>query len=120
MLQNILIIISSVVFSGTSQILLKIGAGQVIFGTRFTDIISIVMNKFIILGVLFQVIALLIWLLVLKKVEVSFAYPFVGLGFILVMAYGYFFLQEGVGILRVAGITFIIVGLICISFSYGK
>ena len=68
-------------------------------------------------GMLLYVTAMLIWLYVLKNVEVSYAYPFTALGFILVMAISYFFLAEQVTMLRIAGIALIIGGIFLISKS---
>ena len=55
-----------------------------------------------------------VWLGVLAKWDVSRAYPMVGLGFVLTALIGYF-LGEQVGPTRVAGIAFIVLGILLIG-----
>ena len=47
-------------------------------------------------------------LFVLSKVELSFAYPFLSLAYVVVAVFAYFVFKEDVNALRIAGI-----GLIC-------
>jgi drug/metabolite transporter (DMT)-like permease len=58
-----------------------------------------------------------LWLLVLSKVDVSLAYPFVGLGFIMTMLLGWLFLHEGVGVERIIGTLLIAGGVVLVSRS---
>ncbi len=54
-------------------------------------------------------------LVVLSRVEISFAYPFLGLSFVLVTMWGYFVLGEGVTLWRVVGVLFICLGVALIA-----
>ena len=113
-----LIIISSIACSALAQIMLKLGMGKVVIESiTLESLFRLFFNPFIMAGMLLYVTAMLIWLYVLKNVEVSYAYPFTALGFILVMAISYFFLAEQVTMLRIAGITLIIGGIFLISKS---
>ena len=117
------IIVLSVLFSSTSQILLKKGVMSIELQKpdTMTELISlgvsIATNVFLVLGVLFQVVALLIWLYVLKKVEVSYAYPFIALGFVFVMALSYFLFNEKLDSMKVLGGLVICLGIFLLSFS---
>lgn len=118
-----IIIILSVLFSSSSQLLLKKGANLLDIPTVidargvFKLSISIMTNPYLIVGVLFQVLALLIWIYVLKKVDVSYAYPFISLGFIFVISAGYFIFNEPVNLWKIIGVLMITIGVIMIGKS---
>ena len=57
------------------------------------------------------------WLWVLSKVDLSVAYPFVGLSFLVTMAFGAFLLEESVTPSRIAGTLLIAVGCILVGRS---
>jgi multidrug transporter EmrE-like cation transporter len=56
-------------------------------------------------------------LVVLSKVDISFAYPFLGLSFVLVTLYGHFMLDESVNIWRIAGVVLIVSGVSLVAKS---
>ena len=56
-----------------------------------------------------------IWLLVLARVEVSFAYPFVGIGFIVTMVLGWWLMGDSIGLQRLAGTLLITAGVVLIA-----
>ena len=117
------IIVLSVFFSSTSQLLLKKGAaslvipddisGRCLFGL-FTDIIT---NIYLIFGVVFQIIALLVWIYVLKKVDVSYAYPFISVGFVFVIVMGHFIYNEPISAMKMFGCLVICLGVFILSKS---
>ena len=55
------------------------------------------------------------WALALTRFELSFAYPFMALSFVLVLAFGGVFLSESVTVGKVAGVSLIVLGLIVAS-----
>lgn len=60
-------------------------------------------------------LASLTWMAALSKFQLSFAYPFMSLSFILVMVASYWFLGEELTILRLAGCLLIVAGVVMIS-----
>jgi multidrug transporter EmrE-like cation transporter len=52
---------------------------------------------------------------VLARVEVSYAYPFLSVGYVVVTVMGYFFFQENLSWTRVVGIGVIVVGVLLMS-----
>lgn len=58
------------------------------------------------------------WLFVLSRVEVSFAYPFVALGFVLTAIMGRLFFQDSFSIEKAAGTALIILGVVLMSRSH--
>ncbi len=62
-------------------------------------------------------IGAILWLFVLGRAPLSLAYPFVGIGFILTMLAGAFFLNENLTFARVAGTLLIAVGCVLVARS---
>jgi drug/metabolite transporter (DMT)-like permease len=60
-------------------------------------------------------ISALVWLLVLSRASLSFAYPFAALTYVLILVFDQFVLDETVPSLRWAGVAFIGVGIILVS-----
>ena len=52
------------------------------------------------------------WALALTRFELSFAYPFMALSFVLVLVFGAAFLSESVSAAKVVGVLLIVLGLI--------
>jgi multidrug transporter EmrE-like cation transporter len=59
----------------------------------------------------------MLWLLVLAKIDVTQAYPFVGLGFLITMALGMIWLGESVSSARFAGTVLVATGVILVARS---
>lgn len=80
-------------------------------------VFTILSNLSVLAGLTAYVTSAAVWLIVLSKLDVSKAYPFVGLGFILTMLFAYFFLNEPLTYLKIIGTIFIFVGIVLISAS---
>ena len=63
------------------------------------------------------VISMASHLLVLSRVDLSFAYPFLSLAYVVATLYAYFVFHEDVNAYRIAGIGLICLGTILISRS---
>ena len=77
----------------------------------------VALNPFVIAGLFIFVISMASHLVVLSRVDLSFAYPFLSLAYVVVTAYAYFVFDENVSHLRVAGIALICLGTVLISRS---
>lgn len=53
----------------------------------------------------------LFWMATMRKLEISYAYPFTSLGFVLVLVLSHFLLGESFGLAKAIGTLFIIVGV---------
>ena len=71
----------------------------------------------IILGLGLYGIGALLWLFVLGRAPLSLAYPFVGIGFILTMLAGAFWLNESISVARAAGTLLIAIGCVLVARS---
>jgi multidrug transporter EmrE-like cation transporter len=110
-------ILLSVFISTLGQIFLKLGATseKSIFQT---DIGLLKMfNITSIFGLFLYAVSALLWMVVLKKVELSYAYPMVSLGYVFVFIASYFLFGEAINMTRIAGLVVIIIGIIILSRS---
>lgn len=110
-------ILISVAFSVGAQILLKHGMSNISIDTNgwLSLSYSILTNGFIILGLVSYGMSMVVWLYVLSKVDVSRAYPFVGLGFIGTMVFANYFLNEAITLPKVVGTLLIVVGVVLLA-----
>ncbi|MEK7127727.1 MAG: EamA family transporter [Patescibacteria group bacterium] len=72
---------------------------------------------FILLGLICYGVSLLIWLFVLSKVDLSFAYALVALTFVFLLIFSRVFLHETIGIYRIIGSLLIILGIVFVAKS---
>ena len=74
-------------------------------------------NVYVISAVLITIVASLAWLLALSRAQLSFAYPFMALSYVLVVLFSLLFFREDVSILRWSGILVICLGVFLVSRS---
>jgi drug/metabolite transporter (DMT)-like permease len=119
----IALILASVSLSAVAQLVLKLGmsggrvqrslAGESLIG----NLAVVATDGRVLLGLFLYGVGAILWLWVLARTDLSFAYPFVGLGFILTMLFGFFFLGEPMGLARVSGTLLIVAGVVLVSRS---
>jgi multidrug transporter EmrE-like cation transporter len=110
-------ILTSVLLSVLAQIFLKFGMSRLVIPAEWFSwsFISVVINKYVILGLTCYGLSMVFWLYVLTRVDVSRAYPFVGLGFIGTMLFAHFFLQEPITIQKLTGTLLIVAGVVLLA-----
>ncbi len=117
----ITLILCSILLSSFAQIVLKIGMSNTnvlaaIQSSNALEIIKAIATNISVIGGLGLYFAsAAVWLLVLAKVDVSFAYPFVGLGFIITMLLAFFINGEVLSITKVIGTLCIALGVAIIA-----
>jgi drug/metabolite transporter (DMT)-like permease len=116
------LIFLSVLINVTAQLLLKQGMMRVgYFAFAWENVtpvaVRILSDPFILLGILSYVVSVTVWLLVLSRTDVSYAYPIISMGYILTAIAAYFFLHEPLTIARIVGIFVIMVGVYLVSRS---
>lgn len=117
---SVFLIICSVTLSVIAQILLKYGMSNPVIQESFrvsllSGILSVIGSYYVLAGLASYVSSAAIWLGVLARVDVSRAYPFVGLGFIGTMLFAYWFLNEPLTLSKVLGTLLIVAGVLLIS-----
>ena len=116
-------ILLTVTLSACAQLALKLGVSRLRLGeslqqTGFSDAVSsVILSPLIWLGLIIYALSVALWLWVLSQVELSVAYPFVGISFILTLAFGAFLLGENVTPTRIIGTVFIAMGCVLVGKS---
>jgi len=118
----VLVILATVSLSAVAQVALKAGVSSPAIAAGASNsamalILAVAGSPFIWLGLGIYGGSVLAWMWVLSKVEVSVAYPFVGVSFVLTAIMGAMFLHENVTPLRVAGTLLVATGCILIVRS---
>lgn len=115
-------ILFTVLTNAAAQLMLKQGMmalGPISFAgvNPVLKILAIVFSPWIFFALLTFVISMASHLFVLSKVDLSFAYPFLSLAYVVVAVFAYFVFREDLNALRIAGIAFICVGTVLIAQS---
>lgn len=121
LLYSILLILISICFAVGGQLLLKIGINRIgindfgSFGALGGFFTGIIKSPQVIVGLLLYVVSAAIWMIVLSTVDLSFAYPFVGFTYVLILIISKFILKEDVNPLRWIGALIITAGVVVLS-----
>ena len=86
-------------------------------GNLIAAIPHMITNIYLWGAMLCYAVSIVIWMVVLSKVEVSYAYPFLSIGYVLSAVVGYFWFSESISPIRIVGIVVICVGVVLISRS---
>lgn len=117
---KIALILSSILLNCLAQLLIKkamLQMGEITVFQIFDNFYKFVTNIWLWFAVVALGLSLLLWIVVLSKVEVSYAYPFTSLGFVLLLITGYFCFNETVNLMRIFGVILISIGVLIISKS---
>nr|WP_320190506.1 SMR family transporter [uncultured Desulfobacter sp.] len=110
------LIIFGVLLNAAAQLALKQGMRQIgyfEFSLRNSSHIffAVALSPYILAGLTCYVVSVGVWLLVLSRVEVSYAYPLLSIGYIVTAFAGWFFFQESLSLTRWIGIAVICIGV---------
>ena len=122
MIRYIALILTGVLMNAGAQLFLKKGMLTIgVFDFSVENIVPIGIkastNLYIVLGLTCYAVSIALWMLVLSRVEVSFAYPFLSIGYVVIAVVGYLYFGEIMDINRILGIFLICVGVVFISRS---
>jgi multidrug transporter EmrE-like cation transporter len=115
------LILLSVALSACAQIALKGGMAapavqrSLATSDRLAAIVEIALNPLIILGLTLYFLSAAVWLLVLARVEVSLAYPFVALGFVFTAVLGRLIFQDSFSVAKILGTLLIMAGVVMLA-----
>jgi len=117
-----LLLLLAISLSVTGEFLLKAGMNQVgVLSLTPKDFVSGLLRAFsnprILAGFVLIFAGSLIWLAVLSRVDLSWAYPMLSLGYLFVVLTSWFFLGEAFSLLRVMGTVFVCLGVFFIFRS---
>jgi multidrug transporter EmrE-like cation transporter len=124
MIKYIPLILLGVLLNAAAQLFLKkgmIGIGHFAFAAENAVRVTLAAasNPFIVAGLGCYVVSVVLWMLALSRVEVSFAYPFLSVGYVITAVVGYLAFHENLSASRILGILLICIGVTLIARSGG-
>ena len=118
----IVIILISVSLAAVAQLTLKAGMNHVndalapeTFSFNGESLKALVQQPFVWGGLGLFGISAIVWLVVLSRASLSFAYPFASITYVLILLFDHFVLDEAVPPLRWAGVAAIAIGIFLVS-----
>jgi drug/metabolite transporter (DMT)-like permease len=95
--------------------IVKFGTMPELFYGKIIFLLKLFLDPFVLSGFISAFFASLFWMAAMTKFELSFAYPFMGVSFILVLLLSWLLLGESMNIYKIAGVFLITLGLIISS-----
>jgi drug/metabolite transporter (DMT)-like permease len=119
-------ILLSVLLAAIAQLTLKHGMNQVThdraipleLGKPVETVRRIGLNISVWGGLLIFVLSAAVWLVVLSRTSLSFAYPFASLTYVLILIFDRFVLDQPISGVRYVGVALIIAGIVLISRTH--
>lgn len=118
----IAMILLSVALAAVAQLALKTGMNEVTaklapepFSLNGPSLKALVAEPFVWGGLALFGVSALVWLVVLSRASLSFAYPFAALTYVMILLFDHFVLDEQVPALRWGGVGFIAFGIFLVS-----
>ena len=93
----------------------KAGALPVSLSEKVHFLIALILNPWIISAMAAGFAALICWLAAMTKFELSYAYPFMSLAFVLVLILSALFLNEPITMPKVGGVLLVMAGIVVAS-----
>jgi multidrug transporter EmrE-like cation transporter len=117
-----ILILVGVLLNAGAQLLLKAGMGQIghfeFSAANVVPIgIKVMANPPIVSGLALYVISVGVWLMVLSRVQVSFAYPMLSIGYVVNAVAANYLFGEPLTSMRILGIFIIIAGVYLVAQS---
>ena len=110
------VILASVLLAAAGQLLFKAALNQIgHLQLSIGGFITLITNPTMLLGLAIFGVSALLWLIALMKAELSFAYPFLSLSYIIILLGGVVLFNERVTLARLAGFVLIIMGLFAVA-----
>lgn len=119
---SLLLIVVSVALNAAAQLLLKqgtkaLGLTATDVGSGGTVLLRAAFDPWVWTGLAAYVVSVALWILVLSRVEVSYAYPMVSLGYVMAAVAAKALWNEQLSLSRVLGIGVICLGVLLVSRS---
>lgn len=117
-----LILLSSIALAAIGQLALKhgmnkVGHVKIKLKTLLKTVIKMYTNISVILGTIAFGFSTILWLIVLSKLELSYAYPLVSINYVIVAFASSIFFKEKVSFKRWLSIIIICIGVVLVSTS---
>jgi multidrug transporter EmrE-like cation transporter len=119
-LQSHAFLLSYIVFTVASQLIMRWRVGSAAApaaGDRLAFVASMLATPWVWMAIVCTFLAGVAWMLALTRFELTYAFPFTGVSFVLILLAGAFLFGEHVSIARIAGTLLVVLGLIVVVRS---
>jgi len=120
-IQAIIYILSAVVINVVGQIFIKKALNSMpslnFSGNLFSTYVTIFLSPYVMIGLFTYFISVLLWLYVLSIVDLSYAFPFLALSYIMIILGSWVFLGESISAIRLIGVLVICIGVFVVAIS---
>ena len=116
---NIILILLSVLLNCAAQLMIRKGMlieGEVGMQNLLSHLGSMITNVWLWGAMICFLGSILLWIVVLSRVEVSYAYVFNSIGYVVLTVCAYWLFDESISVYKIIGMAVVIVGLIIMSF----
>ena len=115
-------IILTVILNASAQLLIKKGVlvlsnENLTLKLLYTNLDKFIFNSYIIFGLICMVISMITHIISLSKFELSYAFPFISISYVIVFLGSYYLFNENLSIIRIFGLFLIILGTIFVAKS---
>lgn len=117
---NTCLILASVLMNCSAQIFMRQGMikiGEIGITELFSHALTLICNIWLWASLFCYAISILLWIVVVSRVEISYAYPFLSIGYVVVAIAGYVLFGENLNMYRISGILVICFGVFLVSRS---
>ena len=115
-------IILTIILNASAQLLIK--RGVLVFSNEnltlkllYTNLDKIIFNSYIVFGLICMVISMITHIISLSKFELSYAFPFISISYVIVFLGSFYFFNENLSLMRIFGLFLIILGTIFVAKS---
>ena len=114
------IILLTVSVSACAQLLLKLGMKEIdtangMLSNGISSLLHVIFSPLVLSGLTVYGLSTIAWLWVLSKVDLSIAYPFLGISFIFTLLFGVFLLDEELSAYKLIGTLMIVMGCFLVA-----
>jgi multidrug transporter EmrE-like cation transporter len=116
------LILTGVFLNAIAQLCLKQGMNTVgefsfVWENAWPIALRVMSSPAVIFGLVCYVLSVVFWLLVLSRVDVSYAYPMLSIGYIVNAIGAYFLFDENLSVMRILAILVIMLGVFLLTKS---
>ena len=113
-------IVATIGFTIYSQMIIRWQVGKAgdlpdLFFEKFNFIFQLLLNPWVLSGIFATFLAGVSWMLVLTRFEISYAYPWVSLNFVIILILGVALFGESYSFLKAIGTVLILFGIVAIA-----
>jgi drug/metabolite transporter (DMT)-like permease len=116
-MKDLFMIFAAVALGVVGQVSLK--KGMLLSGSAGLNLtlIKVIVTPYILLGLVLYSVAMLLWLSILSRVELSYAYPMLSLSYVFIVLASWLIFDEHISLLRLMGVLFICLGVTMVGRS---